>query len=166
MIVPFLHLDTTMNKIHLLLQTLKEKKLTLALAESMTCGMATTKLSGMKGISEVLKGAIVCYTPEIKQGLLGISKSMIDRYTCESMEVTEALVKKLPRLIPADIHAAITGLASAGGTETKGKPVGTVFLCVRYKNKVHKREKIFKGSPMEIRRKTCLELYHFILETV
>ncbi len=45
------------------------------------------------------------------------------------MQVTTALAKNLPKLIKADIHVAITGLASAGGTETKDKPVGTIFFA-------------------------------------
>jgi nicotinamide-nucleotide amidase len=155
-----------MNKIKLLIDSLKEKNLTLAIAESMTCGMATHKLSGMKGISDVLKGSVVCYTPEVKTGLMGIKESIIKKYTCESIEVTEALVKKLPGLIPADIHAAITGLASPGGSESKEKPVGTVFFCVRYKNKISRRKKIFRGSPAEIKEKACLEIYDLILNAI
>lgn len=132
------------SKIQLLIDTLKENNLTLAIAESMTCGMATYKLSGMKGISDVLKGTIVCYTPDVKTDLMGINKSMISKYTCESAEVTKALTQKLSRIIPAHIHAAITGLASPGGSETKNKPVGTVFFCVRYKNKSYQQKKYSK----------------------
>ncbi|HEY1040471.1 MAG TPA: nicotinamide-nucleotide amidohydrolase family protein, partial [Bacteroidia bacterium] len=98
-----------------LVKKLKENNLTLALAESMTCGLAAHKLSGCVGVSDVLAGAIVCYTPGVKQKLLGISKTTILKHTCESKEVTEELSKKLSKLIKADIHAAITGLASEGG---------------------------------------------------
>jgi nicotinamide-nucleotide amidase len=155
-----------MNKIHALVNTLKQQNLTLAIAESMTCGMATDKLSGVKGISDVLRGSVVCYTPEVKIKLMGIKKSMIDRYTCESMEVTTELARKLSKLMPADIYAAITGLASPGGSETKRKPVGTVFLCVQYKKKVYKQKKVFKGSPIKIKRQTCHALYDFISHIV
>jgi nicotinamide-nucleotide amidase len=155
-----------MSKSHSLIGQLKEKKLTLALAESMTCGMAAYKLSGTKGVSDVLKGSIVCYTPEVKQSLMKIPQSLIEKYTCESMQVTEALVNKLAKLIPADIHAAITGLASSGGSETKQKPVGTVFFCVRYKNKIHKLKKRFTGNPGKIKEKACRVLYNFILKNI
>src|SRR4051794_28794817 len=115
------------NKAHAFIKQLQEKNLILALAESVTCGLAAHKLSTAPGTSDVLAGSIVCYTPEVKRDLLGVSQKLIDRYTCESMEVTEALAKNLGKLIDADIYAALTGLASPGGSETKDKPVGTIF---------------------------------------
>ena len=155
-----------MNKIHALINSLKQQNLTLAIAESMTCGMATDKLSGVKGISKILRGSIVCYTPEVKMKLMGVQRSVIEKYTCESMEVTTKLTEKLSGLIPADIHAAITGLASPGGSETKTKPVGTVFLVVRYKKRLYKQRKVFKGSPVRIKRQACHALYDFIKHIV
>jgi PncC family amidohydrolase len=149
-----------------LIKTLKEKELTLALAESVTCGLATQKLSNFKGTSDVLKGSIICYTPEVKINLLGITQKCISDYTCESREVTEQLAEKLYPLIKADICAALTGLASAGGSETKSKPVGTVFIAVRFKHNVHHLRKVFKGTPLQIRKKACDELYSFILTLV
>lgn len=150
----------------LFIRTLKEKQLKLALAESMTCGLAANLLAGVPGTSEVLAGSIVCYSPEVKTSLMGISQSMIKRHSCESMEVTEALVKKLQKLIPADVYAAITGLASAGGSETRDKPVGSVFLVVGYKRKLFRQKKVFRGTPLMIRKKACYELYRMILEKI
>lgn len=148
----------------LFIRTLKEKKLKLALAESMTCGLAANLLAGIPGTSEVLAGSIVCYSPELKTSLMGVEESLIERYSCESMEVTEALVKKLPKLIGADVYAAITGLASAGGSETRYKPVGSVFLVICYKRKIFRQKKVFRGTPLSIRKKACYELYRMILE--
>lgn len=155
-----------MNKqINNFINRLSEKKLTLAFAESMTCGLAAHRLSTSKGTSEVLAGSIVCYTPAVKRDLLGMPQKAIDLYTCESPEVTKLLAKNLRGLIEADIHAAITGLASAGGSETKDKPVGTVFFCVLHKNKFHQHRQLFRGSPLEIRKKACLALYDLITKT-
>jgi len=155
-----------MSEAHRLVRILKEKNFTLALAESVTCGMVSYKLSNVKGISEVLKGAIVCYTPEVKTDLLGISKRMIDQYTCESMQVTEALAKNLHKVMPADLHAAVTGLASSNGSESKEKPVGSVFICVAYKNKIYHYNHVFRGTPLEIKNKICIQLYKFISKII
>lgn len=145
---------------------LKEKKLTLALAESITCGMATQKLATCFGTSDVLAGSIVCYTPEVKNQLLKVPKATIKKHTCESTAVTEILAKNLSRLIKADIHAAITGLASKGGSETKEKPVGTVFFSIQYKNKIFNFKKLFRGSPTDVKEKACLQLYKFIIKSI
>jgi nicotinamide-nucleotide amidase len=155
-----------MSEVHRLVKILKEKGLTIALAESVTCGMAAYKLSNVKGISEVLKGAIVCYTPEVKRNLLGISKRMIDQYTCESMQVTEALAKNLHKIMPANIHIAVTGLASSDGSETRTKPVGSAFICITYKNKTYKYKHVFKGTPLQIKNKICIALYKFVRTTI
>lgn len=152
--------------VNLFVKKLQEKKLRLALAESITCGMATHKLATCKGTSDVLAGSVICYTPEVKNKLFGIPQKTIEKHTCESVEVTDALATNLPLLITADIYAALTGLASKGGSETKDKPVGTVFFSVNYKNKLHKQKKLFKGSPSEIKEKSCLELYKFILSVI
>lgn len=147
-----------------LIKTLKGMKLTLAFAESITCGLATQKLSNFKGTADVLKVSIICYTPEVKIKLLKITQKSIQKFTCESAEVTAGLANNLHRLIQADLCAAITGLASPGGTETKEKPVGTVFFAVRYKNKIYHHRKVFRGTPLEKREKACEELYCFILK--
>ncbi|MDB5228189.1 MAG: hypothetical protein JWN78_2382 [Bacteroidota bacterium] len=155
-----------MNKSREFINTLKEKELTVAFAESMTCGLAAHKLSTVKGVSDVLAGSVVCYTPDVKMKLLRVKKDMICKCTCESQEVTDALATNLSKLIKADIYAAVTGLASEGGSETKEKPVGTVFFSVLYKNKIHPLRKLFRGTPSEIKEKACLELYKFILSVV
>lgn len=80
--------------------------------------------------------------------------------------MTNALAKKLRKLIKADICAAITGLAAPGGSETKDKPVGTVFFSVLYKGKLYKQKKKLKGTPVQIKKKACRKLYHFILLNV
>ena len=148
------------------IKTLKGMGLTVALAESVTCGLATHKLSTCPGTSEVLTGSVVCYTPEVKKSLLKVSEKCISMYTCESQEMSDALVKGLKKVILADIYASVTGLASAGGTETKYKPVGTVFFSVYYKKKLYQERKVFKGTPLEIRTKSCMALYDFILKII
>lgn len=97
---------------------------------------------------------------------MGVSKKCVEEHTCESVLVTELLALNLSCIIKADICAAITGLASPGGSETKFKPVVSVFFAVYYKNKMHHLKKVFKGTPLQVREKACIELYTFILQLV
>jgi nicotinamide-nucleotide amidase len=154
------------KKVTKLVRTLKKKRWKLALAESMTGGLAAHEMAGAMGTSDVFTGSIVCYSPEAKKSALGISQTMIDKYTTESQEVTDALAKNLQRVIRADIYASVTGLASPGGSETKEKPVGTVFFSLKLGRKILRRRKVFSGSPLKIRKKACKELYSFITEKV
>jgi PncC family amidohydrolase len=149
-----------------LVKTLLENKLSLALAESVTCGLAAHQLNSVKGTSEVLKGSIVCYDEEVKIKLLKIPRRLINDFTAESAQVTDALAENLGRLISADVYAAVTGLAAPGGSESKTKPVGTIFFSVLFKNKMHRLKKRFRGKPLEIKKKTCDELYSLIISAI
>lgn len=151
---------------NVLVKTLIERGLTVAFAESITCGLAAAQMASYKGVSTVLKGSIACYTPDFKRQVMGVQQCTIDQYTCESMEVTEELAVNLSKLVEADIYAAITGLASAGGSEGPDKPVGTVFICLSYKSKLYKIQKLFRGSPLQIKKKACTALYDFILSEI
>jgi nicotinamide-nucleotide amidase len=153
------------NEVNHFIRTLKKNKLTLALAESVTGGLAAHKLCTGIGTSDIFKGCIVCYDAAVKTALLGVKPDLIAKYSAESEQVTDALARNLARLIPANIHAALTGLASAGGSEGPGKPVGTVFYSVFYKRKMHRMRKVLKGSPLEIRDKAARNLFEFILKT-
>ncbi len=146
-----------------LLELLIEKKLTVAFAESVTCGLASHQLNITEGTSAAFMGSIVCYNEKVKTDLLKINPEIIEQFTAESQEVTDALVKNLPQLIPADIHVAVTGLASDGGSETPEKPVGTVFISMLFNDEIVQRHKHFQGSAIEVKENTCLEMYRLII---
>src|SRR5690606_20452939 len=130
--------------------------------ESVTCGLAAHLLATCKGTSEVLRGSIVCYDASVKTTLLKVPPSLIEKHTAESRQVTERLAKELKKLIHADLYAAITGLASAGGSESRNKPAGTIFFTVIYKRKVFSSRKHFSGAPLVVREKACMHLYKLI----
>jgi nicotinamide-nucleotide amidase len=149
-----------------LVKKLQEKKLTLALGESVTCGMAAHQLNTVKGTEDVFMGSFVCYHPDTKIRTLHIPRKTIKKYTCESRQVTDAVAKSLSRFFNADIYAAITGLANAGGSESKTKPVGTIFISALYKNKMYRKRKIFKGTPMNIKKRACETLFTLLLNII
>lgn len=151
------------SRINRFINELIERKLTVAFAESITCGLAAHNLSTCKGTNEVFLGSIVCYNEAVKKDLLGISASVIKKHTAESAQVTTLLVKKLRKLIKADICAAITGLASTGGSASASKPAGTVFFSILCRGKLSEHHKVFRGTPLQIREKAAMQLYEFVL---
>ena len=154
------------NETRKLVKLLTKKKLTIAFAESVTCGLAAHQLSTVKGTSEVLKGAIICYDETVKTSLLKVKHSLIKKFSAESQEVTDALATNLGSLIKADVHAAFTGLSSDGASEHEGKPVGTIFFSIRYKNKMYRTKKLFRGSPLKIKKKACVNMYKRIIQII
>lgn len=125
--------------------------LTVAFAESATAGRLAMEFSLCKESGKFLKGGIVCYDARLKEDLLHVSKELIDACTPESAEVTHAIAAGLKQLIAADIHIGVTGLASPGGSETKEKPVGTMFICaVLGESKIFEHREVFGGSAEEV----------------
>ncbi|MDR6943195.1 CinA family protein [Mucilaginibacter pocheonensis] len=131
-------------------QLLKEKKLTIAFAESATAGRLSAELSLIPECGDILKGGIVCYDACIKQDILGVPQEIVEEYTPESAEVTKELAERLSHFMKADIQVAVTGLTMPGGSETKEKPVGTIFIHLLIKNKAIAVRDVFSGTAEEI----------------
>jgi len=131
-----------------------QKKMTIAFAESVTTGKLIYAFTSVPDCGDIIKGSIVCYDRSVKESLMKIQPETIDKFTAESPEVTQLLAISLKQLIPADIIVAVTGLASPGGSETKEKPVGTVFLHGII-NESHWQSRLqLSGSPDEIINQT------------
>lgn len=135
-------------------ELLKEKRLSIVFAESATAGRVMADFSLVKKAGDFLKGGVVCYDACIKEDILKVPHSLIKRYTAESAEVTKAVANGLKLLIQADIHVAVTGLTSPGGSETESKPVGTMFVHFLYNGKEKAAQKIFEGNSESIMLQT------------
>ncbi len=141
---------------------MQQKGLTISLAESVTCGMASHQLNVVKGTSNIFHGSIVCYDESVKINLLKVKPGLIKKHTAESQQVTDVLTKNLSRFFKTDVYAAITGLATSTGSATKAKPAGTVFFSCIYKRKLFQQKCHFNGTPLQIRKQACEELYKFL----
>jgi nicotinamide-nucleotide amidase len=96
---------------------LAAQELNIAFAESATVG----RMAAEFGLTDA----------GVKEDLLKVDDKLVEEYTPESAEVTEAAAKGLRALMPAKIHVAITGLTCPGGSESPEKPVGTMFIhCI------------------------------------
>ncbi len=141
---------------------LVEHELTIAFAESATVGRMAAEFGLTDDAGKILKGGIVCYDACIKEDLLKVDNDLVEEFTPESAEVTEAAAKGLKELIPADIHVAITGLTCPGGSETEDKPVGTMFIhCITDNFEFADRSE-FTGSKETIIMK-CIENFAGLL---
>jgi len=129
-----------------------QQKLTLALAESCTCGLVAAQLAPAFGISQVLLGSVVTYHIEAKQKLLGVKKETLATYSAESQQTTNEMALGLHRQLPqADVCVAVTGLCGPGASETPDKPVGTVFVTILLEGHAHEFRQQFAGEALSIR---------------
>ncbi|SFD98743.1 CinA family protein [Flavobacterium phragmitis] len=129
---------------------LKSQNYNIAFAESVTAGRMAAEFSMTKNSGKVFRGGIVCYDIFVKEQILNVPHNIIEKYTPESAEVTRYLAEKTAAMFCADFTVAITGLASPGGSESKEKPVGTIFICIVTPFNLIEHAEVFSGTPEQI----------------
>ena len=111
---------------------LRQRGLTLAVAESCTGGLLSKRITDIPGCSDYYLGGVCSYANEVKMRVLGVRKDTLDTAGAVSPEVAEQMAAGVARALGADIGVGITGVAGPdGGTEDK--PVGLVYISVWYK---------------------------------
>lgn len=135
-------------------QILAKQKLNIAFVESATAGRLCSEFSLVPESGKILLGGLVCYDANLKKDILGVPDEIIEKYTPESAQVTKELAIRLRNLMNADICVAVTGLTTAGGSETPEKPVGTMFIHVSYGDRQIAAHEVFGETPEEIILKT------------
>lgn len=151
------------EKLEKLIAKLKAKNLTIAFAESMSSGRIMNEFSKCPGAGDVLLGGLVTYKPELKVNLLDVRESTLKKYTAESRQVTSEMAIGLKKLIKADMCTAITGLAAPGGSETREKPVGTVFISILFNDMLYEFREYFEPDQSKDPRENTEEI---MLKTV
>jgi nicotinamide-nucleotide amidase len=116
-------------------QMLKERKLTLAAAESCTGGMFGERITAVAGSSAYFLGSMVCYTEQLKSQILGISPETIAEHGVVSEEVVKQMAAQVRELTGADIGVACTGIAGPP-SPTDTMPVGMIWIALANKNGV------------------------------
>lgn len=108
---------------------LRERKQTVATAESCTGGTLASLITRVPGSSDYYKGSIVAYANEIKTTFLKVPEEMIQAHGAVSCEVVERMATNIRDIFAVDYAVAISGIAGpAGGTTDK--PVGTTWIGV------------------------------------
>lgn len=111
-----------------LVARLKERRATVATAESLTGGRLAARMSEAPGSSEIFLGGAVTYATEAKIKVLGVAQEVVDEHGVVSAECARAMAEGARRLLGSTYGVSTTGVA---GPETQeGKPVGTVFVGV------------------------------------
>ena len=126
-------------------ELLTERELTVACAESCTGGNLAHRIVQVPGSSTYFLGSVVSYANDVKTEVLGVPKQDISAKGAVSKEVAEAMATGVARLMRSDCAIATTGIAGPDGG-TKYKPVGTVWIAVKYGDKIVSECLHFKGD--------------------
>ena len=108
---------------------LKEKRMTVATAESCTAGLIAKRLTDVPGASDVFGCGIVSYQNAIKEKLLGVDPAVLAAQTAVCEDVAKQMAAGALRQSGADLAVSITGLAGPGKDEL-GRDPGLAYLAL------------------------------------
>ena len=112
---------------------------TLSTAESCTGGMIAERITSIPGASGIFAGGVVSYSEDVKVNVLGVKRETLDKHTVYSAETASEMSRGVMDLMKTEAAIAVTGLAGPSGG-TAERPVGTVFVSVRHKNREEVRD--------------------------
>lgn len=113
------------------LALLKDQGLSLACAESCTGGLIAKRITDLAGASSVFHGGVVSYTNEVKHGVLGVPRELLDQFGAVSAPVAEAMAEGARRALGADLAVSATGVAGPD-PDDRGNPVGLVYVALAW----------------------------------
>lgn len=144
---------------------LKEKNMTLSLAESCTGGAVAARIVNVPGASDALMCGYVTYTNRAKRKCLGVKKSTLNKEGAVSTKCAKEMAKGGAKAARTDVCLSVTGLAGPGGG-TKETPVGTVFMGCTCAGKTTTREFHFTGNRSRIRGQAVAQALTFIRDSL
>ena len=112
---------------------LVQRESAVAVAESCTGGLITSRLTDIPGSSAYVHSGWVVYSNEAKTQLLGVDPQLIANHGAVSEPVAEAMAIGARQRAGVEYALGITGIAGPGG-ESRDKPVGTVYIALASPN--------------------------------
>jgi nicotinamide-nucleotide amidase len=139
--------DDTMESV--VLQLLRERGLTLGLAESLTGGLIASRLTSHPGCGDVFRGAIVPYHRDLKQSLLGAPD-----VPAVSEEMVKAMAEGVCTTLGADVGLAVTGVA--GPDPHEGLDPGALWIAIHLNGHTEAVNLTLPFDRERIRQFTCI----------
>ena len=137
---------------------LREKKLTLAAAESCTGGYVSHLITSVPGSSDYFSGSIIPYANVIKIKQLGVKAETLAQHGAVSEETIIEMANEVRTLFNTDIGVATSGIAGPGGA-TAEKPVGMIWIAYADKHQtVTKKLQLSKDRLINIKMASAVVL--------
>ncbi len=157
------YIDTD-NVISHIASSLEQHNKKITAVESCTGGLICSMLTKHAGISSVFDGGLVTYANSIKESWLGVSSQTLNNQGAVSTECVKEMLEGAIQASKADFALATSGIAGPdGGSEQK--PVGTVFVGVKAKNKEAKIERLLlKGDREYIQMQSAYYAFKLLMQ--
>ena len=129
---------------------LKERGLTLSLAESCTGGLIGNLLTNVPGSSLYFAGGVVAYSNQAKMDLLGVSPETLGQHGAVSDQTVREMAASACKRFGTDLSLAVSGIAGPEGGSAE-KPVGTVYIGLADGDVRLSQRYRFRGSRKQIK---------------
>lgn len=156
----FVFAETDVSLAEVVVAGLRQRGLTLAVAESCSGGGLGNQITSVPGSSEAFLGGVIAYSNGLKTGLLGVREETLRRHGAVSAATAAEMAAAARRLCQAAIGLSITGIAGPGGGDKK--PVGLVHMHLSAGDAERGLRQIFSGSREVIK----LRSVHYALNMV
>ncbi len=153
------------SEAEMLVSLLRLKGKTMSTAESCTGGLIGASITDIPGASEAFLGGVVSYSNDAKEGILGVSHSVLIEHGAVSEQTARQMVEGSIRLFDSDYAVAVTGIAGPGGA-TPEKPVGLVYIAVADGPRTVVTRNVFNGDRQEVRESTVREACSLLTDMV
>lgn len=132
-------------------EVLRQRDLTLALAESCTGGLIASLVTDVPGSSDYFMASLVTYANSSKVALLGVSERTLREHGAVSEEAAREMASGARKVTGADVGLSATGIAGPGGA-TSRKPVGLVHFALDVRGEVTADKVVFPGDRQAVKR--------------
>ena len=114
---------------------LREPRLTLAVAESLTCGRLQAAVGAISGASDFFLGGITAYSLAQKVRHLGVDRARAEPVDAVSLEVAEQMARGACALFGSDLALATTGYAEPA--PDRGVPHPSAYWALAHRRADH-----------------------------
>lgn len=135
-------------------ELLKKTKKTVSVAESLTGGLISSKLTSQPGSTEFFVGGVVSYSNRIKVMELNVPAGVIAKEGSVSKEVAVAMAEGIRRRYRTDIGLSATGVAGPTSS-VPPKPIGLTYIGLTSDQGTVFKEMHLTGGRAEIREKAA-----------
>ena len=136
-----------------------KKNISVSTVESCTGGLLSYSFIKNSNISKVYKTGYITYSNESKINVLNVNKKILNKKGAVSKEVAKLLVENLFKKEKTMITISTTGIAGPTN-DNSNKPIGLVYIGIKYKLNTKIYKKNFTGTRIQIQKKTIKFIFN------
>ena len=144
-----------------IINELIKRNISISVVESCSGGQLSSTITSIPGVSKIFSMGIISYSNQAKNKLLKVPMSKIIKYGEVSKEVALSMVLNLAKLSKSKICISTTGISGPSGG-SKYKPVGLVYIGIKFNKQVFVVKKNFIGDRKKIQNETV----NYALQTI